>query len=198
MKSRKKYLFLAGACLVAILVLCEIISTYRFHRSYQSISLVNASCLVPKRMWNPDSDEILISDHCFTIADADGKYLIYGSQLESYDAADEEAGFLVLGDGTDFSDFETIYQLKEAIKENSDLLETVTSSYEYSRSTFNSYRFVGTAGGDFAGYRSYVAVLRQNGMCFLEAILYREPEDLSEKEMKEIMLNLNWHRERKG
>ncbi len=47
--------------------------------------------------------------------------------------------------------------------------------------------------GKYDGYNSFISVLKQNDMCFIEVIVYRDPEHLSVKEMEHIMLNINWH-----
>ncbi len=189
-----KYRLLVGLILVISCIIIEVTYTRAFNSKYHCVFLENASCQVPKRMWRPEEDYIYISNHMFYIVDDKSNYIIYGSQLEKFDDEDIKTGMFNTEDNSELINVDSINQLQKLIKENSSLLYYITDYDEYSRSTFNSYRISGIAEGKYKGYKSYISALKQYDMFFLEVILYREPETLSYKEMKELMLNINWHK----
>ena len=89
--------------------------------------------------------------------------------------------------------YDSEYQLWKLIKQYSDILEDVTETHKYSRSDFAHYGVYGKAGGKYIGYNTYIATAIIYDMSFVEVILYKEPEYLSEIEMKEINYNQNYH-----
>ncbi len=192
MSKKTRYKIIFAFIIVLVLIIFELVSNYMLYKKYHVISLENASCHIPIRMWEPDSDRIYIADHMFNIEDNDGNYFIYGSQLEKYDNEDKQVGIWNV-ENDDFTDFDSIDKLQNMIEESTCLLKSVTDTHEYSRSIFNTYSITGVADGKYDGYNSFISVLKQNDMCFIEVIVYRDPECLSVKEMEHIMLNINWH-----
>ena len=195
MKQKRRLLYSVIALILVISVV-ELVSYFSYEENYHSISLENASCIIPKRMWNPDSDDIFMAGHIFKITSRSGNYIIYGSQLEKYNEEDEKEGLINSSIARELVDSGSLIQTQELLRNNTCFLASITDSYEYSRSIFNSYRMIGKADDKYKGYSSYVAILKQNEMCFIEVIMFRDPEYLSEKEIQKIMLNINWHQNR--
>ena len=193
--TRKK-IVIELVVLIVVVVVVELISSFSFSRHYHAISLSNASCIIPIRMWSPDEDDVSVSDHSFKIKSGSGRYEIYGCQLEQYNEEDKAEGIIDSDIASDLIAAEKLEQIQSVLKNKSSIIKDITHTYEYSRSTFNSYRIIGNADGDYAGYTCFISILKQYDMCFIEVILYRDENELSEKEMQKIMLNMNWHQDR--
>ncbi len=146
MSKKIRYKIIIASLIIIFLIIFEIVSNYMLSNKYHVISLENASCHVPIRMWDPDFDSIYISDHMFNIEDNDGNYVIYGSQLEKYDNEDKQVGIWNVAKEDNFTDFDSIDQLQNMIEESTCLLKSVIDTHEYSRSIFNTYRIIGVAG----------------------------------------------------
>ena len=158
---------------------------------YHYISLENITCAIPLRMWHPDEDDVFISDHMFRITDNEGDYIIYASQLEQYDADDEQNGLFYRFDEK-LLNYYSDYQVCNGIKESSDVLENVVDTDVITKNGKNPpyvfYRIQGEAGGQYAGYNTYISTskFRDYDVRFVFILLYRDPEELSDREMSDM------------
>ncbi|MCR5602618.1 MAG: hypothetical protein K6G27_02815 [Lachnospiraceae bacterium] len=166
-----------------------IIGSKYYAENWHTIKLENVHASIPLRMWDPDNDEVYISDHMFRITDNDGNYIIYATQLELYDTDDEKYGiFYAVDDG--LINYDSEYQLCKGIKNSSDVLANVLSTkadYKHGMGDppYYFYMIKGEAGGEFSGYNTYISTSKRRlypDKRFIFVLLYKDPEQLSQKE----------------
>ena len=73
----KRIVFSIIGCFVIFFACYEFVSWHFVEKNYHKIHLENASCRIPKRMWNPEEDSVYMSSHMFSITDKEENYIIY-------------------------------------------------------------------------------------------------------------------------
>ncbi|MCR5602613.1 MAG: hypothetical protein K6G27_02790 [Lachnospiraceae bacterium] len=117
MKQKRRLLY-GGIALILVISVVELVSYFNYEKYYHGILLENASCIIPKRMWNPDNDDIFMSGHIFKITSQSGDYIIYGSQLEKYDEDDEKEGLINGNVARSLVASDSLNQIREVLREN--------------------------------------------------------------------------------
>ncbi|MCR4808181.1 MAG: hypothetical protein K5857_10985 [Lachnospiraceae bacterium] len=193
MKRKNKAAVFVFIVIVLILVLIQCVISYRnYFANYHGFMLKNASCSIPIRMWNPEEDEIYISDHMFSVTDKEKEYLILGVQLENIESEDEsQVPFPIVFD-PGFLKYSSLYSLENLVKNNSDVLQDVTAHGEYERPSFYQYYICGKAKNDYSDYETYIVTLNQEEIRFIGIIMYKDSVALTEKEKKYIFENCNY------
>ena len=177
---------------IVFLGLYCVVSYNYFYAHYYGICLENASCRIPKRMWNPEEDQVYVSDHMFSIVGKEQDYIIYGGQLEKYNGEDESHNPFFSELDPDFLEYDNLGSLEKTIKNNSDVLNRVIKNGEYNRPSFDQYYIEGQPNELFEGYDTYIVVMNEEDMRFIEIILYRDPFSLTEKEKYDIFKYCNY------
>ncbi|MCR4808186.1 MAG: hypothetical protein K5857_11010 [Lachnospiraceae bacterium] len=192
MKRKNKAAVFVFIVIVLILVLIQCVISYRrFIENYHGISLKNASCRIPIRMWNPDEDEIYISENMYSIIDKDGQYIVFGCQLERITSEDEKHTPFPIVFNPEFLDYNSTYKLGKLFNENTDILQEVEVSGEDSRYSYNRYYISGRPKEEYEGYETYIVAKNEGDVRFVQAVLYKESMALSEDEKHEIFSSCN-------
>lgn len=191
MKGKNKAAVIVS--IVTILTIIQCIISYRnYFANYHGFMLENASCSIPIRMWNPEEDEIYISDHMFCVTDKEKDYFILGAQLEKVGSEDESHVPFPIAFDSGFLEYSSLYSLENLVKNNTDVLRDVTSHGEYRRPSFYQYYICGKPQEDYSDYETYIVTLNQEGMRFIGIMVYKNTFALTEKEKKHIFKNCNY------
>lgn len=137
-------------------------------------------------MWHPDSDDVFISDHMFSIVDDEKEYYIYGSQLEQWDSTDEQLGLLKNYDPVKGINYDTEKDFCDSLKEVSDAVDSVTETGRIRKLSNKMYSISGRGRGEFKDYHTYIVSYFGHGVIYVEMILYKDPEYLTEKEKRDV------------
>ena len=121
MKQKRRLLY-GVIALILVISVVELVSYFNYEKNYHGILLENASCIIPKRMWNPDNDDIFMSGHNFKITSQSGDYIIYGSQLEKCDEDDEKEGLINGNVARSLVASDSLNQIREVLRENTSFL----------------------------------------------------------------------------
>lgn len=170
------------------IVICiyEILSFLYANENYKPFTLENITCRIPKKMWNPEEDNIYISEHMFSIIDKEKDYIIYGSQLEKYNYEDEQYGILNSFDISSLSPPYNELDLQKIINDDPKIIANIYDSGVHKRPDFNLYYYDGFGEYEQESYNIYMVAYTGHEVLFIEIILYTSPYDLSKREKRDI------------
>jgi len=182
--------------LIIVSVVAEIIVSLSLSDNYVVVGLQDFNFKIPKKIWQ--EGKTYSSDHMLYLYDETKEYQIYGSLLNEYNYEDEELGFLSdetyvkkLLDGGYSTSIEKI------ILDHTDLLDDgaypiQTSLHDSTHPRYDRYGFRGRGKGVFKDYNSVVFYYNESGRIFVEVILYKRSDYLSEKQIRDMFHSLRF------